>query len=127
MYQSLNNLSAEDRYGRTLSRSQHCQQIWGGQAAQFSSTECSQSVFADLCHSPLPLTQIHFHFWLQGVEHLQVLVFKVLPCFTSSEAMESPTSKSDIIRLLMNLKYSSLRAFIRVTSVKIGSSSLEGT
>ena len=57
-----------------------------------------------LCHSPLPLIQIYLHFWLQGAESLQVLVFKVLPCFTSSEAMESPTSKSDIIRLLMNLK-----------------------
>lgn len=53
MYQSLNNLSAEDHYGRTLSTSQHCKQIWGGQAAQSSSTECSQSVFADsvlFCH-----------------------------------------------------------------------------
>lgn len=54
--------------------------------------------------SALPLTQMYLHFWLQGAEHLQVLVFKVLPCFTSSEAIESPTSKSDIIRLLMNLK-----------------------
>lgn len=58
-----------------------------------------------LHHSPLPLTQIYLHFGqLRGAESLQVLIFKVLPCFTSSEAMESPTSKSDVIRLLMNLK-----------------------
>lgn len=34
----------------------------------------------------------------------RVLVLPALPCFTSSGAMESPTSKSAVIRLLMNLK-----------------------
>lgn len=56
------------------------------------------------CHPALPLMWSYLHFWLWEVESLQVLALKVLPCFTSSEAMESPTSKSAIIRLLMNLK-----------------------
>jgi hypothetical protein len=38
--------------------------------------------------------------------------------------MESPTSKSELTLFLRKRKYSSLRAFIRVTSVRMGSSSL---